>query len=127
MWWKEFKFDAEYRNNYQPGEKTYDPVCFNQEQFDFYKKLIHIRKSYPVLNNGKFEFLLAEGSKLVYKRSDGKNEIIVMINAGVVPQAFVVHGISGCTDILSNKLISGDSNVLKPLSAMILKMPPRVK
>jgi glycosidase len=121
LWWKEFKFDAEYRNNYQAGDKTYDQVGFNQEQFDFYKKLIHIRKSYQVLNTGKFEFLLAEGSKLVYKRSDGKNEIIVMINAGEAPQTFTQPFKSECIDILSRKVIKGGSISVAPLTALILQ------
>ena len=126
LWWKEFKFDPETRNNYQPGLKSYDPVGFNQEQFDFYKKLISVRKSNLVLSNGRFEFLQTEGSKLAYKRSDGKNEIIILINSGSVPLTIALPGISGWTDILSNKAISTDSLILKPLSGMILKRPPRV-
>jgi len=56
LWWKEYKFDPETRNNIQKGEKTFDTVGFNQEQHDFYKKLIRIRKENPVLSNGNIEF-----------------------------------------------------------------------
>ncbi len=126
LWWKEYKFDPETRNNYQPGVKSYDPVGFNGEQFEIYRKLINIRKSNQVLSTGKFEFLITDGSKLAYKRSDSQHELIIMINSGPVPQTFALRGISGSTDILSNKVIRGDSIILKPLSGMILKMPPRV-
>ena len=121
LWWKEYKFDPEYRNNYQPGTKTYDPVGFNQEQFDFYKKLIRIRKSNPVLSAGKFEFLLAEGSKLIYKRSDVSNEIVVMINAAATPQTFALPMETTYKDILNNKAIKGNNIILEPFTAVILQ------
>ncbi|MFZ4570140.1 MAG: alpha-amylase family glycosyl hydrolase [Bacteroidales bacterium] len=126
LWWKEYSFDPEYRNNYQPGNKTYDSVGFNQQQFTFYKKLIRIRKSHSVLNSGKFEFLMADGSKLAYKRFDGNSQLIVLINAGSSPQTFMLPGISSCTDILSNTVIKGHSAVLNPFSGMILVMPAKV-
>jgi glycosidase len=121
LWWKEYKFDPETRNNYQPGPKSYDPVGFNQEQFDLYKKLILIRKSYPVLSTGKFEFLMAKGSKLVYKRADGKNELVVMINAGDTPQTFTLPGNNAFKDILNNIPINGNNLILEPLTAVILQ------
>jgi len=37
LWWKEYTFQPETRNNIQPGIKTYDSVGFNQECFDFIK------------------------------------------------------------------------------------------
>ena len=125
LWWKEYTFEPETRNNYQPGPKSYDPVGFNQEQFNWYKKLIAIRKSNPVLSNGKFEFLLSEGCKLAYKRTDGNNQITVLINAGSVPGSFSLPGEGTFTDILSNKNVNGKKIILQPFSAMILK--PDVK
>ena len=122
LWWKEYKFDPETRNNYQPGPKTYDAVGFNQEQFDFYKKLIQIRKSNPVLSSGKIEFLLAEGSKLAYRRTDGKEEIRVLINAGDTPQTFTLPGKQAWTDLLNNKAVEGNSRTLKANSALIIKL-----
>lgn len=80
LWWPEFEFDPEYRNNFQPGNKTYDKVGFNEDHFAFYKKIIKIRKENPVLTDGNIEFFIAEGKKLCYKRNDGKDEIIVMFN-----------------------------------------------
>jgi len=121
LWWKEYKFDSETRTNYQPGPKTYDPVGFNQEQFDFYKKLIQLRKANPVLSKGKFEFLLAEGRKLAYRRTEGKEEILVLINAGDTPESFNLPGKRTWTDILKNKVIEGNSISLGANSSLILK------
>ena len=80
LWWPEYNLDPEYRNNFQPGKKEYDQVGFNQEHFEFYKKIIQLRKDNPVLVDGSFDFYIAEGKKLAYKRKDDKNEIFVMFN-----------------------------------------------
>ncbi|MCX6285981.1 MAG: alpha-amylase family glycosyl hydrolase [Bacteroidetes bacterium] len=121
LWWKEDSFDPEYRNNYQRGPKTYDPVGFNQEQFDYYRKLVHLRKDHAVLSTGKFDFLLTEGSKLAYKRSDDVNELIVLINAGAESQTFALEGDNEYTDILNNKSVKGNHLILEPFTAMILQ------
>lgn len=80
LWWPEFEFEPEYRNNFQPGEKEYDEVGFNKEHFEFYKKIIQIRKENPVLVDGTFEFYIADGKKLAYKRKNDSDEIIVAFN-----------------------------------------------
>ncbi len=80
LWWPEFEFDPEYRNNFQPGKKEFDEVGFNKEHFEFYKKIIQIRKENPVLVDGSFEFLVASGKRLSYKRKNDTDEIIVIFN-----------------------------------------------
>jgi cyclomaltodextrinase / maltogenic alpha-amylase / neopullulanase len=80
LWWKDKTFSDETATNIQPGNKRYDKVSFNQEQFDWYKKLIALRKANPVLVHGDIEFFLTEGQRLGYKRSDGEDEIFVLFN-----------------------------------------------
>jgi glycosidase len=121
LWWKEFNFDKETRNNTQPGRKTYDKVKFHQSQFDFYKLLINIRKNNPVLAQGELEFLLSKGNKLVYKRFDKKNEIIVIFNMEATNQNFDLPQHSTYTELLGNKKITGNRITLKAFSAVILK------
>jgi len=121
LMWKEYKFDPETRNNIQPGPKTFDKVAFNQAQFNFYKKLIQIRKSNPVLATGDITFLAAEGKKLAYKRADSKDEIIVIFNLEATSQGFALPPKSSWIDLLADKKITGNSIVLKTLSAVILK------
>ena len=118
---KEIKFDPETRTNIQPGPKTYDQVSFNQSQFDLYKKLISIRKNNPVLSDGDMTFLAAEGKKLAYKRSDSKDEIIVIFNLEPTQQNFKLPSNSTWIDLLTNKKIKGNSISLKTLSAAVLK------
>jgi len=88
LWWNELAFEDEYRNNFQPDVKTYDKVGFNEEYFNFYKKLISIRRENPVLASGDIEFLVADGNKLAYRRFDDKNEIIVLFNMGSETEKF---------------------------------------
>lgn len=121
LMWKEFKFDPETRNNIQPGPNTYDKVAFNQSQFDFYKKLIAIRKSNPVLATGEINFLVTEGKKLAYKRYDSKAEIIVLFNLEPTPQNFALPQHSTWIDLISNKKFTGDTISIKSLSASVLK------
>lgn len=120
MWWKEFRFDKESRNNYQPGEKVYDPVGFNQEHFNFYKKLATIRNSNPVLSNGKFEFLVTDGKLLSYKRYDDKDEIIVYFNVDNASHNFSKPK-GKYVDLLTGKTIAGEQLTLGSLTSAILK------
>ncbi|TSA30494.1 MAG: alpha-amylase [Bacteroidetes bacterium] len=121
LWWEGMAFDPETRTNIRKGKKLYDSVGFDREQFEFYKKLIDIRKSNPVLAIGQVEFLIAEGNKLGYRRYDGRNEILVLFNLEPRPVSFDLPGNTGYTDLLHGGIISGDSVGLNPLSALVLK------
>ncbi|MEI7664006.1 MAG: DUF3459 domain-containing protein, partial [Bacteroidota bacterium] len=121
LWWKEFKFEHETRNNFQPGAKQYDPVGFNQAQFDWYKKLISIRRQNPVLATGDITFMVAEGKKLAYKRSDAGDEILVLFNLGPATQDFPLPVHANYIDLLTGKTIRGNNVRLKSLTSAILK------
>ena len=121
LWWKEFKFEPETRNNYQPGSKEYDKVEFNKTQYEWYKKLINIRKTNPVLNSGEFSFLTAEGKKLSYKRFDKKDEIIVMFNLEPKTQTFTLPEKAKYLDLLTNKKFTSDKIKLESLTSAVLK------
>jgi cyclomaltodextrinase / maltogenic alpha-amylase / neopullulanase len=121
LMWKEFTFSPETRNNFQPGQKEYDQVAFNQNHFDHYKKLIAIRKNNPVLSTGDLEFLKAEGKQLMYRRFDEKNEVLVLFNLETSPQTFQLPANSSYADLLSNSKAISRSVSLKPLEAMVLR------
>jgi len=120
LWWPEFTFEDEYRNNFQKGEKVYDNVGFNKELFDFYKEIISIRKENPVLTNGDIEFLTAEGNKLMYRRYDKNDEILVLFNMEDDAQVFDLPGMHNYKNLMDEssavKMIT-----LQPKSGMILK------
>lgn len=119
LWWSNIEFDDEYRNNYQPGEKVYDKVGFNEEHYNFYKKIISIRKDNPVLATGDIEFLLAEGNKLMYKRYNETDEIIVIFNMEDEAVAFDIP-ISNYKNLFDNSTVVRKVTV-NSLSGVILK------
>jgi len=70
---------------------------------------------------GDLTFLAAEGKRLAYKRSDTKDEIIVIFNLESTTQSFTLPQNPTWIDLLTNKKITIHSITLKKLSAAILK------
>lgn len=121
LWWKEYSFQPENRNNFQPGPAVYDKVGFNQQQFDWYKKLTAIRANNPVLSNGDIAFLTASGKMLSYKRYNGTEEIIVLFNLEKSTKTFTLPAKATYLNLLTNKTITGNSCSLSSLSGAVLK------
>ncbi len=121
LWWKEYNFEPENNVNLKTGVKTVDKVEFNQQHYDFYKKLISIRKANPVLANGEFAFLTTDGKKLAYKRFDKQNEIIVLFNVDKSKQTFTLPAKATYINLLTNEKFEGNSLALNTLTAAILK------
>ena len=49
--------------------------------YNFYRRLIRLRKEYPVFVNGKFELLLPDDEQIfAYTRTDGENQMLVIAN-----------------------------------------------
>jgi cyclomaltodextrinase / maltogenic alpha-amylase / neopullulanase len=120
LWWKEFRFEPESRFDKNGNAIYTDPVRFNQSHFNFYKKLIRIRKENPVLSNGEIEFLQTEGKTVSYKRFDSKSEIFVLLNAGSESHSFTLPP-GSYQNLSDNKIVPGKSRIVRPLSGMVLK------
>jgi glycosidase len=118
LWWKEFNFHPENRNNILPLKAVYDPVKFDNDQFEFYKKLIAIRNANPVLADGELEFVLTKNKTLAYKRFDKKTEILVFFNLEDFKQNFSLNG--QYIDLITGKKVVNNLT-LNSLSASILK------
>lgn len=82
--WPDYEFDNEVVHPLDM-KRTVDEVRFDNELFDFYKKLIAIRKQNPVLVDGQLEFILAddENEILAYSRFDEETEIIAVFNTSL--------------------------------------------
>lgn len=120
LWWKELRFKPENRNNIQKQEPVYDKVAFNEPTYQFYKKLIKIRKENPELIDGEFRFLEANGKKLVYERVLNDSRIIVLFNLDKKPQKYSIPNAS-YIDLLTGNLLNGKSLQLNSLQALVLK------
>ena len=121
LMWKEFHFDPETRNFFQQGIKQFDSLAFNADQFNWYQKLISIRKSNAVLSNGNCTFFYNEGKKLAYKRSNGENYLLIYFNVEDHISEFELPLIGKYKDLLSGQLIEGNKFKMAALSSMILK------
>jgi cyclomaltodextrinase / maltogenic alpha-amylase / neopullulanase len=121
LWWKEIAFDDEATTNIKSGAKQFEKVGFNQQQFDWYKKLIALRKANPVLMHGDMEFFLTEGQRLGYKRSDGKDEILVLFNLEGTECTFELPAEGKYTNLLNGEKTEGKKVKVKGLDAVVLK------
>lgn len=82
MVWPDLTYESE-RSHPVPGKtRTSDDVKFEKELFEYYKKLVGIRNRNEALRRGDFSTLLADDNNSLYafKRTSGKNEIIVVLN-----------------------------------------------
>jgi cyclomaltodextrinase len=121
LWWKEFQFEPETRTNLLKRKKVYDTIGFNNEHFNFYKKIIQIRKENPVLSNGEIEFIKTDGNCLSYRRFNEHGEILVMFNLENEKRAFELPTNDRYINLLDGTSISGNVISLDPLAAAILR------
>jgi cyclomaltodextrinase / maltogenic alpha-amylase / neopullulanase len=120
LWWKGMSFDDETRTNVQPGPKQFDKVGFNQDLFDFYRKVASIRNGNSVLSTGKFEWLTTKGKMLSYRRYDDKHEVVVLFNLEKDKRKFPIPD-GNYVDLLTNRKVKGSEMELGQMSAAVLK------
>jgi glycosidase len=84
MIWEDLTYENE-RSHPIPGKtRTDDEVKFDKDLFNYYKKLVQVRKDLPALRRGDFTTLLVDDARSVFafKRSSGDSEALVLINNG---------------------------------------------
>lgn len=127
--WKDLEFEPETYHQIDGFTRPKDPVRFNDQWFDFYKKLIKIRKENPVLALGDVEFLIVDDEReiLTYSRFDENEEVIIVFNSNEEVQTvdIPVKIEKTYSDILNQTTVKpGDheiSIVLQPKSVAILR------
>ena len=84
MVWDDLKYENEVYLPDQHKKSKPDTVVFNNELFEFYKKLIAIRNSNPVLQLGNYKTLLIDNRNRIYayERNLDSTEIIIILNNG---------------------------------------------
>ncbi len=121
LWWPDYQFEPENRNNIQEVEPVYDEVGFNQEVFDFYRKLIQIRNDHELLHTAPINFVVAEGKLLSYKRGVKDEEILVCFNAGETLATFKLDRGKTYKNLLDEASVTYSDEIdLPPLTAVIL-------
>lgn len=79
--WPDMEFEPE--STHPLGlTRPVDEVMFNHDLFNYYQKLIRIRKDNPVLMMGEIEYLLEDNAKelLAYRRFNNQEEVITVLN-----------------------------------------------
>lgn len=92
--------------------------------FNFYKKVIALRKSHPALSVGNFENVENDNNKVLsFFRADGENKIVVAVNLSDKPQsALLLLPLAIYKTIYGNKSINKNKIVLQPYSFGVWKM-----
>jgi glycosidase len=95
----------------------------NKSIFNFYKKLISIRRENEELKYGSFCTLYAIGRVFAFKREYKGKSIIVVLNNSSKQEVIFLNEVEGKEDILKMKELKRSGNLLylQPNSAYILK------
>jgi len=95
----------------------------NKGLFEFYKKLVRIRKEHEELKYGNFTTLYAVGRVFAFRREYKGNSIVVIINNSSKEEVIFLEEAGGKEDILKMGELKRSGNLLylKPNTAYILK------
>ena len=132
MLWKDLTYEPE-ANDPLGRARPIDSVKFNPETFNWYKKLITLRKENKVLSLGDINFFLIDNNKKIicYSRTLGSETVFVIINnkdendeVNLNLEKFNVAD-KELTNLLNKNTIKGKDNIysvkLKPYNLAILK------
>jgi glycosidase len=130
MVWPEFEYEVEIShplNIKRPDDK----VFFDTELFDWYKKMIDLRKKFPEFSTGGVEFFLIDNEKgvLGYNRYSENQRLFVVINStgnSVSTSINIKQTHNGSiTDLISGKDLIGENGqfqiFLEPYQIIVLK------
>jgi glycosidase len=132
MVWSEFRYESEIADPLDRERKP-DSVFFNTNLFNYYKKLIAIRKENKALTAGDLDFLSMFGNSniLVYKRTLENKSVYIILNNNNVNKSIQLRSGSldrsrkDLTDIINGsqvKVIGDYYKIdLQPYQIMLLK------
>jgi len=111
MVWPDLTYATE-RSHPIPGtSRPADTIAFDRSLFDYYKKLIRIRKEHEALRRGDFRPLVLNDDANVYgfKRTLGDEEVVVVLNNSDTQQAVHIPLKGTYRDALTGEVVKGDS------------------
>ncbi len=126
MVWPEFKYEDETHHPFNK-KRPADKVFFDSSIFNWYRKMISLKKKEPSLSVGKINFGIIKAKKelLYYTRTLNADSLTVVINNNKSSSKFSVTeaGIKNeCKDLISGKLLSPREDfTLPPYGIAILK------
>jgi cyclomaltodextrinase len=129
MVWADLEYEDETHHPFDKERRT-DKVEQDTVLLAFYKKLIQVRKSNPVLIDGELTFALVDDTNnaLAYTRSDNADEIVVAFNKSNETKTLEIpiKKEGNYKDVLSDKSFQSENGKLKVelegMKAIILKL-----
>lgn len=113
--WPDYDFEPE--SIHPNGRKReVDTVKFNYELYNYYRKLISLRKNNEVLSLGKFEFVENQDNDLlVYERNLNDVAVLTLINTSYETKSLNLDNKYLTKDLLQNALVikEHDKNMIK--------------
>jgi glycosidase len=127
MVWDDLQYEPE-KANISKKPRPVDSVKFDFDLFEYYKKLIHLRRSEIALRRGDFKILKIDDKRglLVFSRTFGGDQILVIINNSDQEQKMdeKILGNAGYLELLTQTRWPGhraEKFSLKARSGVILK------
>jgi glycosidase len=93
MLWEDIAYDNEAVGPDGDEIDPPNPVMVNPGLFDYYKKLIRIRKSHPALQNGGYHTLLANDGTYAFMRAKGKDMVVPVFNNNDIQKKIEIKNI----------------------------------
>jgi glycosidase len=132
MVWPELSYEPE-RSHPFGTERLKDEVVFDHDLFDWYKKLIVIRKNKKALSLGETDFFLVDNSRnlLGYKRSYQDQSVFIIINNNAMEASLQLYlpqypaAGNALLDLISDSKYVAENNnfpvTLQPYQLLILE------
>lgn len=132
MVWEDLVYEPELTHPFNKPRPE-DEVSFNQNLFDWYKKLIHIRIENPVLSLGNINFFFIDDEKQIlgYERKLDDDLILIILNNRQMMQDInlglekIVEGEHNFIDLVDGESLKTEDQkiklTLKPYQVMILQ------
>ena len=128
MVWPDFTYENEKTHPIPGRTRTNDVVRFDEDLFNYYRKLVRIRKENAALSTGDFTALLTDDTRGIYvfRRMLGDDETIVALNNSGRKDHVdsKIDGFRVYRELLSGNEIVGKDHlqlVLEPKSGLILQ------
>ena len=123
MWWQGMEFENE--SPLYPEQKKYsDQPQFNEEVFNYYKALCKLRNENKVLAMGNYTFdrSLVDQDLFSYSRTNGDEEILVIINATNQRKTITKNGLSKLNKLFEHRTTIKDEEIqFDAYSGIVLK------
>ena len=117
MLWPDMEFEDEMHHPFDAARPV-DPVSFDHDLFEYYRKIIGIRKNHAVFRTGSWKFLVADDQKdivVIMREYQGRTGLLVINNSPNANQISIPLKSKSAklfTDLITEKQFKIVDNVL---------------